>query len=445
MIFRDKQRCGTAEQVAAWRLCMGCGACASTCPENAIRLVDIVDLGIRPVVDSKKCKECGECIKVCPGAGIAHQPFNEQTIPELRESWGPILEVWEGYATDPEIRFKGSSGGAATALALFCLENEQVSGVLHTGAEPEAPLRNVPVLSKSKDQLLAYTGSRYSPAAPCEKFGWIIEAPHPIVFVAKPCDVVALRKSQAANPELNKKVSLAVSIFCAGTPTTEGTHNVLKELGVKPEEVEEFRYRGCGWPGMTMVKLKGGGDRIRRLTYAQSWGNILSNHGQFRCRLCPDSTGELADISCGDPWYREIGPGEDGWSLVLVRTERGREILRAAMKAEYIKLERIDTGTLPRSQKALLKRRRHLWGRLLMMRIMQVPTPHYTGFSLFRNWLRLPVIEKLRSFAGTSKRIILRGLNKPLKTNIEGKRLGDSKYDGGPLMSPQESESQCKL
>jgi len=397
---------------------MGCGACAATCPNHAVRLIDILDSGIRPIVDAQKCRQCGQCVLICPGVRIVHQAFDRKTIPQLRQSWGPILEVWEGYATDPEIRFKGSSGGVATALALYCLEREQVSGVLHVGTRSEAPLRNVAVFSRTREELLARTGSRYSPAAPCEKFEWIQEAAHPSVFIGKPCDVVAVRKLQAVNSPREKKVSLAISIFCAGMPATRGTHDLLKVLGVKPEQVEEVRYRGCGWPGATTVRLKGADGRTRRMTYAESWGNILCNCTQFRCRLCPDSTGEFADISCGDPWYREIQPGEDGWSLVLVRTERGRDILHSAMNADSVKLERVDPGTVPRSQEALLRRRRHLWGRLLMMQMMRIPIPHYAGFSLFSNWLDLSFVEKLRSTGGTLRRILFRGWLRPLSRTI---------------------------
>ena len=148
----------TVEQVVSWRLCTGCGACVSACPENNIQLIDVLDQGIRPIANSAKCQKCGECIKVCPGIEVSHQPFNSEIIPELCQAWGPVLEVWEGYATDPEIRYKSSSGGAATALALFCMEEENFSGVLHIGAKSEAPLQNVPVFSKSREELLAYTG-----------------------------------------------------------------------------------------------------------------------------------------------------------------------------------------------------------------------------------------------------------------------------------------------
>jgi len=394
---------------------MGCGACVPACPEHAISLVNISDRGIRPIVDESKCENCGECIKVCPGIELSRQPFNSETIPELRQAWGPILEIWEGFATDSEIRYKGSSGGAATALALFCLEKENYSGVLHIGASHETPLQNVPVFSKTREEFLACTGSRYSPAAPCEKLNWIEESNTSCVFIGKPCDVAALRKSQAINPELNEKIGLAVSIFCAGTPSTAGTYKVLESLGVKPEEVEEFRYRGCGWPGMTLAKLKGGNGEIHHMSYKKSWGGILSRHVPLRCRLCPDGTGELADISCGDPWHREIKPGETGRSLVLVRTARGREVLRKAMNSGYVHLDRAAPEVLPASQQALLSKRRMLFGRLLAMRMMFVPTPRFEGFSLFANWRKLSVREKCISVLGTIRRIVSRGWLIPME------------------------------
>jgi coenzyme F420 hydrogenase subunit beta len=403
------------DEVVKWRLCLGCGACAYACPENNIKLIDVPDYGIRPQTDLTKCRFCGECIKVCPGIEISQQPVGNKAISELINSWGPVLEVWEGYAADPEIRFEGSSGGAATALALFCLEKENFASVLHIGAEPEAPLRNIPVFSKSREDLLKRTGSRYSPAAPCEKLNWIEESESPCAFIGKPCDVAALRKSQAVNIRLNEKVGLAISIFCAGTPSSAGTYHLLNVLGVKPEQVEEFRYRGRGWPGPTAVKIRDTKGEILQMSYEKSWGNILSNYSQFRCRLCPDSTGELADIACGDPWYRDIAPSDPGWSLILVRTEKGREILQKAICSGYLIAVKASADILPQSQKAILGRRRHLFGRLLTMRMMGVPIPCYKGFYLFRNWRELSSVEKFRSIGGTLKRIILRGWIRPLR------------------------------
>ena len=244
---------------------------------------------------------------------------------------------------------------------------------------------------------------------------WIEKAKSNCVFIGKPCDIAALRKSQAVKPALDNKVGLAISIFCAGTPTSKGTLAVLKALKVEPEEVKEFRYRGCGWPGITTVEIKGGNGHEYQMNYEESWGGILSNYVQLRCRLCPDSTGEFADISCGDPWYREIEPDEPGWSLVLVRTERGWRILHGAMEAGYIELETTRPEVLPASQKPLIKKRQNLFGRLLAMRIMRIPVPHFEGFSLLSNWRDLSVSGKIRSIAGTFRRVFQRNWRRPLK------------------------------
>ena len=39
------------------------------------------------------------------------------------------------------------------------------------------------------------------------------------------------------------------------------------------------------------------------MSYAQSWGEILTKHVQFRCKVCPDGSGGFADVACADAWY----------------------------------------------------------------------------------------------------------------------------------------------
>jgi coenzyme F420 hydrogenase subunit beta len=56
----------TVQQVVEWRLCLGCGACAYICPEQKIRLLDFVEEGIRPVVETNNCGSCTHCLEVCP-------------------------------------------------------------------------------------------------------------------------------------------------------------------------------------------------------------------------------------------------------------------------------------------------------------------------------------------------------------------------------------------
>jgi ferredoxin len=52
--------------VVSWRLCLGCGACAYACPEGRVRLVDLLEEGIRPVVGAADCGSCRQSLDVCP-------------------------------------------------------------------------------------------------------------------------------------------------------------------------------------------------------------------------------------------------------------------------------------------------------------------------------------------------------------------------------------------
>ena len=392
------------EDIASWRLCLGCGACAYACKEGKVKLVDIVHDGIRPRIDTG-CSNCGECVEVCPGADSSHGKWHQEAIKELGKGWGPVLEVWEGHAADPEIRYRGSSGGAATALALFCVEKSGMSGVLHVAVDERNPWKNRTYFSRAREDLLSRRGSRYSPSSPCEGLRSIEEAPSPGVFIGKPCDVAALRKAQERNPALNAKTGLAISIFCAGTPSTLGTIDLLERFNIRTAELKSLRYRGMGWPGMWQAVRQDGNES--RLTYKEAWG-FLQKYRPMRCYLCPDGTGEFSDISCGDPWHREPAAEEPGLSLVIARTGLGRKIIASAMEAGYLKLRRIDPGVIVKSQGNLLRKRMSIWGRLMAMKLLWVPAPRLKGFSLFKNWMKLPVKDKARSVLGTAKRIVTR-------------------------------------
>jgi len=129
----------------------------------------------------------------------------------------------------------------------------------------------------------------------------------------------------------------------------------------------------------------------------------------MRCHLCPDGLGRLGDLSCGDAWHKYAGNGDPGRSIVVVRTERGRAILERARAAHWVELRPIGVADVLEAQKDLLERRHHLWGRLLAMSLLRVPAPRFEGFSLGRDWLRLPLATKLRTVAGTLRRLLGRG------------------------------------
>lgn len=403
--------------VAEYQLCCGCGVCAYLSPEK-YEIQDIFKFGKRPTCKSEICGPDIDLRAVCPGLSANHDPsvFHQNgLVDQLKAGWGPIFGVWELSATDPEIRFKGSSGGAISALALYCLEKEGMFGALQVALDPVKPLQNKNVLSRTREEIISAAGSRYSPASPCEDMRLIEEAPESCVFIGKPCDVLGARNASKLRPNLLENLGLTIACFCAGTPSTDGTIGMLGAMGVtNPEDVKSLRYRGHGWPGQAFVEFDDGqGLQKSELTYAESWGDMLQKHRPWRCYICPDHTGEFADIAVGDPWFRQINDGEEGASLVLARSQKGLEVISHAIEEGYLQGRQIAPGILPASQPNLLKARGSLWGRVLILKVLGAPCPQYINFPMFKFWwTELSLREKLQSLAGTARRVVRRKLKR---------------------------------
>lgn len=409
------QRIKTLQDVVDWGLCTGCGACYSACSEGGVSLVNIESVGIRPKFDAA-CESCTKCLPICPGY-VVDAELAAQDLPteaELHEEFGPALEIWEGYASDPEIRHRASSGGVLSALSVYCLEHEGMAFVVHSAMNPSEPFLNQTVQSRTRAEILARAGSRYAPASPCDGLAEIEKSDRPCVFIGKPCDAAAVAMMRSARPKLDRNLGLVLTFFCAGTPSTTGTLDLLKGMGISEDSVDTVRYRGEGWPGTFKIVQKGTIQQSS-LSYEESWGK-LSHYRPLRCHLCPDGLGRIADVSCGDAWER-FGENENpGRSIVIVRTPRGREIVRRAMAANYVQLTPASRENVLAAQPNLLQKRKELFGRLAILRLFMVPLPHFRGFSLFQAWMRLPLSQKARTLLGTTKRVAFRQLwrRKPL-------------------------------
>lgn len=404
----------TIQDVAERHLCTGCGACAFVAPE-ALEMVDDLDAGRRPHLRAgHSAEETAEALAVCPGPGLEHRdPWPAEVLTPLGRDWGPVLELWEGHAADAEVRHLGSSGGVATALAIFALEEEGWSGILHIGPRADAPYLNETRLSSTRPELIAATGSRYAPASPCDGLGLVRDADGPCLMIGKPCDVAAAGLAAKRDPALAAKLGLTIGIFCAGTPSTRATLELARELGMsEPErDLGAVRYRGMGWPGRFRLWGRDGEPLAGEPpTYMQSWGKLQASR-QWRCYVCADHTGEFADIAVGDPWYGGIPDDAPGRSLVLARTARGREFLARARAAGAVTLAPVAPDILPASQPNLLNTRGAIWARIWVCRLLGAAAPRYPGMRLFHLWrTQLSWRERWSSLVGTARRVFRKRL-----------------------------------
>lgn len=290
-----------------------------------------------------------------------------------------------------------------SALAQYCLEKNLVDGVIQIQASHTDPLENVATISRSRQNIIASSGSRYAQASPGEALKWVAMSTEKYLFIGKPCDVAAVRQMQQHDPRLKENIPYIVSFMCAGTPSLQGTEQVLDKLEVERKDVTAFRYRGDGWPGLTKATLKNGDERT--MTYNDSWGKVLNRHLQTRCKICPDGIGEFADIVCADGWegdekgYPSFEERE-GNSLILVRTAKGRELFRNAEADGVVKAEAFDTGSIFAIQPFQYYRRTTILPRLLDMKLLLLKTPSYKGFELGKGAKEIGFYQSFKAFTG---------------------------------------------
>jgi coenzyme F420 hydrogenase subunit beta len=273
------------------------------------------------------------------------------------------------------------------------------------GASAEQPTRTVPVRLTTKEEALAAAGSRYAPVATA---GLARGLRNQDAFVGKPCEVAAIRALTSDNQSDESPV--LISFFCAGTPSQLATEKLANgDLGINSGDIKSLRYRGRGWPGDFTVESRSGVSST--LSYKESWGRVLGKSLQWRCKICPDGTGQLADIVVGDFWesdehgYPKFGADSEGRSVVICRTERGHDLLMHAVRAGAVRIQAMKISRLEPIQPLQVDRRVTMAGRLLGATAAGRPTPRFRGFGVVRLGARHPY-RNFRAGTGAFLRVL---------------------------------------
>lgn len=390
-------------RVARGDLCAGCGGCAALAP-GRIEMVMAPPGYLRPrqTADLAPAQEAA-IAAVCPGLIVEQKPEGRTCDPY----WGPLIACRTGHAADPALRHKASSGGGLSALLIHLLETGAIDRVVQIAAAREVPVANATVLSVTPGEVFTAAGSRYAPSAPLARLEEVLTAPGTAAFVGKPCDISALRAIARHDRRVDAKIPWMLSFFCAGVPSQSGAKAVVAALGVAPDDLAAFRYRGEGWPGYATATRHDG--RSERMSYGDSWGSILTRHVQFRCKICPDGVGGAADVVCADAWECDaagypILTEADGVSLILSRTQKGEALVQAALAAERISATPLPLPAVAAMQPGQVARKRNVASRLAGLAAIGRPRPAYRGFRLLACALRNRPLTNLRNFAGTIRR-----------------------------------------
>ena len=395
----------TVDRVVKAQLCTGCGLCASL-SGGALRIHSVAPGYNRPMQLAPVSPQAEAAIAAaCPGAIVEAWPEAPATHPV----WGPYRSVSTGFAADETVRFKGSSGGVVTALAMAALRSGLVDRVVHISASANDPAGNQVIVSRCASDIIEGAGSRYVSSSPLEDIDRLLSEGGSMAFIGKPCDVSALRSLAKIDPRVDAHVPLMLAFFCAGIPSRNAVGRVLKAMGVDEGRLRAFRYRGNGWPGNAAATLQDGS--LAEMSYEESWGGYLSKEVQFRCKICPDAVGGGADIACADAWYG----GETGYptfeelegrSLIIARTARGEDFLSKASVLGSVLAAPLAISEIDLMQPSQAARKRLILARTTALAALLRPRPMMSGLQVARAARAASLSDQVRNFAGTIRRAL---------------------------------------
>lgn len=347
-------------------------------------------------------------LKVCAGSV---QQGAAPVDAEPHRIFGPMLHLAKGHATDPEIRFRSATGGVLTALAVYLAESGEVEGVLQVGVSAENPLLNEARFSTTREQIVAASGSRYGPSAPLKDIVALLDSGKRFAFIGKPCDVATLRNLARVDPRVDLQVPYMLAMVCGGNPSIAATYNIVRRFAEDHRDVEEFRYRGHGWPGPTYVRTRQG--REHSQTYDETWFSNLTYELMFRCKICADGVGEHADVVAGDCWVMEGGKPShreagDGWNMHIGRTVRGTQLIEDALVAGYIHEEPFSVAELEAMHDDHGTKKRSVLWRLLGLALTGQPFPDYGALRVVQAGFAASWRERWSALRGTLARSLKR-------------------------------------
>ncbi len=385
-------------------LCLGCGLCESISGKNNVEMSLDSNGFFYPEV--KKIVEHNEKIiqDICPGLNIV----NDIKFNKYERVWGKIAGAYSGFSNDKEVRKIGSSGGAASAIAIYLLETKQVDCVLQVGGDQSDYKRNSLKYSRNRNDVINAASSRYAPALVFDKIEQILKSSSDaFCFIGKPCDISALKNYLSLYPQFKNRFKLYISIVCAGLPSFKGTEVVINSFNHQPP-INKLVYRGNGWPGSFSFNDSTG--KKFQMSYNDSWGNTLNKYLNFRCKICPDGIGLQADIVVGDAWETQDGypdfSEKDGQSLILARTERGKALLKNMRNEGHISIHDLEPDKISEMQPYQYYRRTRVAARVFAFRLLRPMKLNFKHTHIYLNLLYSTISSVVKEFLGTVRRLL---------------------------------------
>jgi coenzyme F420 hydrogenase subunit beta len=320
--------------------CTACGACVSLCPYLRSwqgRVVKIHDCDLTE----------GRCFAYCPRTEVDLDGIHRALFgPGYEEvEMGPFKNTLMARAREKEWTERGQNGGVVSALIDLALKEGIIQAAVLTRRDVDLLPRGT--IGTERKDILACAGSSYTSGPTLEAFNrgpW--KGEERIGMVGLPCQVVSIAKMKTSTLEKKTpvdRISLVIGLFCTWALDYRQFIRFLRER-VDGRPISKLDITP---PPERLLKVQSGAEMLHIPV------DEVRTFIRPACQVCIDMTAEFSDISVGTV------EGREGWNTVIVRTDRGSELLTKAMELEIIDTQPYPEDNLRHLKEAsLLKKRR---------------------------------------------------------------------------------------
>lgn len=346
-------------EVVALGSCCGCSMCVVTCPYGVIKydhtsMMPYVskpkgDFDYCPISEQIGCDVCANaCERLSPDGMKPIRPeeldvrvFNRSR--EEDEYYGVTRFICAARSTNRDFVPKAQDGGAVTEILRTAFEEGVIDGACVAGPSEEMWLKAVPKVVKSAEELYENAMSWYTYCATplmlkeaidkhkltklalvgvsCEVSGYATNVGASTGYIAEERGRKNVDKQNKHFMQYAEAVQLTIGLCCTETFVLDGFFNeyLSEQCAIEPAEVVKLNVKG-----KIVTDLADG----RRIETPLKEARVYQRE---QCNYCGDFSAEHADISAG-------GVGADGWTIIIVRSERGERIFERTVEKGYIEV-----------------------------------------------------------------------------------------------------------
>lgn len=313
-------------------LCHSCGSCFASCGHDSISYKNTMGGYLFPEINYDTCTNCGLCYDVCPGDHFTDY-LKKQTADD--PFVGNIISSYIGKATDERIYKNSQSGGVATALLKYLLESGEISAAIATSMNTDSNSYSEAKIVTTVEELILAQKSKYVPTNITSLMQKIEKIDGTIAMVGLSCHMHGLENLLTIKRKLKNKI-IKIGLICDRVMTSASVDFLSQQI--TDAEIKDFVFRdtlNTSYPGDITVTEINGNIKILDKKSRMMMKDFFT---PVRCLLCFDKMNIYSDIVIGDPHGVQGVDRTNGESLVLVRTDKAKEIVFRALESKDIVL-----------------------------------------------------------------------------------------------------------